>query len=62
MMFTGHYCASLRVKSQRPDLPIGVLFVAAQLVDFGWATLVLAGAERVRIQPGFLAASPLDLY
>ena len=39
-----------------------VLFVAVQFLDFVWAILVLLGIEHVRIVPGFMAASALDLY
>jgi hypothetical protein len=46
----------------QPKVPLWLLFIAAQLVDIAWATLVLAGVEKVRIVPGFMAASPLDLY
>lgn len=61
-MFAGHYGPSLAIRAVRPQVPLWLLFVAAQLVDIAWATLVLAGVEKVRIVPGFMAASPLDLY
>lgn len=61
-MFAGHYGPSLAIRAVRPQVPLWLLFIAAQLVDIAWATLVLAGVERVRIVPGFTAASPLDLY
>ena len=61
-MFIGHYAAGLVGKSVDRRLPLWHLFVAAQLVDFVWALLVLIGVEKVRIVAGFTAASPLDLY
>jgi hypothetical protein len=61
-MFAGHYGPSLAIRAARPDIPLWLLFVAAQLVDIAWATLVLAGVEKLRIVPGITAASPLDLY
>lgn len=61
-MFAGHYGPSLAIRAVRPQVPLWLLFIAAQLVDIAWATLVLAGVEKVRIVPGFTAASPLDLY
>ncbi|MBI1391640.1 MAG: hypothetical protein GC152_02755 [Alphaproteobacteria bacterium] len=61
-MFVGHYSAALALKAARPPAPLWALFVAVQLVDFAWAGLVMAGVEKVRIVPGFLAASNLDLY
>ena len=32
-MFVGHYGPSFAIKSLRPAIPLGVLFVAVQLVD-----------------------------
>lgn len=61
-MFVGHYGPSFAIRAARPDVPLWLLFIAVQAVDIGWATLVLAGIEKVRIVPGFTAASPLDLY
>jgi hypothetical protein len=61
-MFVGHYGPSFAIRAVRPEVPLWVLFVAAQLVDVAWGLLVLAGVEKVRIVPGFTAASPLDLY
>lgn len=61
-MFVGHYAAAYAAKAIKPALPLWLLFVAVQLVDFGWAILVLLGIEKVRVIPGFTEASPLDLY
>ena len=61
-MFVGHYGPSFALRAWRPELPLWLLFVAAQLVDIAWALLVLGGVEKVRIVPGITAASPLDLY
>lgn len=61
-MFTGHYSASFAGKAVDRAIPLWVLFVAVQLMDFVWAILVLLGVEKVRIVPGFMAASPVDLY
>lgn len=61
-MFVGHYSASFALKIIRPQVPLWVLLLAAQLVDVGWGLLVLAGIEKLRVVPGFLAGSPLDLY
>jgi hypothetical protein len=61
-MFIGHYSAAFAARAFKPALPLGLLFVAVQLVDFFWAGLVIAGVEKFRIVPGFLEASPLDLY
>ena len=61
-MFVGHYAAAYAAKAVRPALPLWLLFVAVQLVDFGWAVLIVLGIERARIEPGFTEASMLDLY
>ena len=61
-MFVGHYSVAFAVKSDRNKIPLWVLFVAVQLLDFLWAPLVLLGIENVRIVPGITASSPLDLY
>jgi membrane-bound metal-dependent hydrolase YbcI (DUF457 family) len=61
-MFIGHYGPSFALKAIRPAIPLWLLFVAVQLVDIGWALLVLLGVERVRIVPGITASNPLDLY
>jgi hypothetical protein len=61
-MFVGHYGPSFAIRAVRPEVPLWVLFVAAQLVDIAWALLVLGGIEKLRIVPGITAANPLDLY
>jgi len=61
-MFTGHYSASFAGKAVDRTIPLWVLFVAVQLLDFIWSILVLLGVEHVRIVPGMLASSALDLY
>jgi hypothetical protein len=61
-MFVGHYSVAFAVKSETNKIPLGVLFVAVQLLDFLWAPFVLLGIEKVRMVPGFTATNPLDLY
>lgn len=61
-MFVGHYSAAFAIKALRSHIPLWILFLGVQLVDIGWALLVLAGVEKVRVIPGFMAASPLDSY
>lgn len=61
-MFVGHYSAAFAGKGYERRIPLWTLFVATQLVDFLWAIFVFAGIEKVRVIPGFMAASPLDLY
>jgi hypothetical protein len=61
-MFVGHYGPSFLAKRLAPPIPLAVLFLAVQLLDIGWAVLVLLGVEKVRIVPGITATNPLDLY
>ncbi len=59
-MFIGHYGVALAAGRQR--IPLYVLFVAAQFLDYIWAILVLLGVEELRVIPGFTVGSPLDAY
>src|SRR5437867_10493143 len=61
-MFVGHYGIAFAVKSERNQIPLWVLFVAVQLLDFLWAPFVLRGIEKVRMVPGITATNSLDLY
>src|SRR6059058_1430128 len=61
-MFVGHYSVAFAARTERNKIPLWVLFVAVQLLDFLWAPFVLLGIEKVRIVPGITATSPLDLY
>ena len=61
-MFVGHYSAAFAAKSYENRIPLWTLFVATQFMDFLWGALVLAGVEKVRIVPGLMAGSALDLY
>jgi hypothetical protein len=61
-MMVGHYSTALVAKAVDTRLPLGVLFVACQLVDIIWAAFVLGGVERVRLVPEFTASNPLDLH
>jgi hypothetical protein len=61
-MFVGHYGVAFAVKSERNKIPLWVLFVAVQLLDFLWAPFVLLGIEKVRMVPGITATNSLDLY
>ena len=60
-MFIGHFAVAFAAKRAAPKLSLGLLFVAAQLADLVWPTLVLLGLERFEIRPGITAVTPLDL-
>jgi len=59
-MFIGHYALGLAAKRVTPAVSLGVLFGAAQFADILWPFLLAAGLERVRIDPGNTAFTPLD--
>jgi hypothetical protein len=50
-MFIGHFAPAM-VAATHPKAPgLGTLFVAGQLLDFGFFGLALAGIEKFRITP-----------
>ena len=59
-MFLGHYGVAFALKRAEPKLSLGTLFVAVQLADLLWGIFLLVGWERVRIDPGFTAVTPLQ--
>ncbi len=60
-MFVGHFAAGIAAKALEPRVPLWALLGASQLIDFGWAGLVIAGVEKLRIDPS-LPGSVLDLH
>ena len=61
-MFVGHYSVAFAAKSERNKIPLWILFIAVQFLDYIWATLVLLGIEKLRVIKGFTAGSMLDSY
>ena len=61
-MFVGHYSVAFACRTERNKIPLWVLFVAVQFLDYIWATLVLLGIEKLRVIKGFTAGSMLDAY
>jgi hypothetical protein len=61
-MFVGHYSVAFAAKSDKNKIPLWVLFIAVQFLDYIWATLVLLGIEKLRVIKGFTAGSMLDSY
>ena len=60
-MLIGHYSASFAIKSKTRDVPLWVFFIAVQLMDIFWTSLLLLGVEKARVDPS-LSSVPLDLY
>ena len=59
-MFLGHFGLGLGAKKAVPAVSLGALFMACQLADLLWPTLLLLGLERVEVQPGATLMTPLD--
>lgn len=62
-MFIGHFAPAFVAAAVSPRSPrLGTLFVAAQLVDWGFFALAIGGVEKMRIEPGATEMVPFDLY
>ena len=62
-MFIGHFAPAFVAAAVSPRSPgLGTLFVAAQLVDWGFFSLAILGVEKMRIEPGATEMVPFDLY
>jgi hypothetical protein len=59
-MFIGHFAVALAAKRAAPAVSLGVLLLACQFADILWPTFVLTGLERVEIDPGNTAFTPLN--
>ena len=58
-MFIGHLAVGFAAKRAAPKTTLGLLMAAPLLLDLIWPLLVLAGLERVEIDPGNTAFTPL---
>lgn len=62
-MFIGHFAPAFVAAAISPERPrLGTMFVAAQLVDWGFFALAAIGVERMRIDPQASVMVPYDLY
>ena len=59
-MFIGHFAVGLAGRRVAPRASLGTWFLAVSLVDLLWPIFLLSGLERVRIDPGNTAFTPLD--
>jgi hypothetical protein len=59
-MFVGHFGLAFAAKRTARAVSLGTLFAACQFADLLWPTLVLLGYERVDVQPGATAMTPLN--
>ncbi|WP_298333427.1 hypothetical protein [uncultured Erythrobacter sp.] len=62
-MFIGHFApAFVAAASYSRGPKLATYFVAAQLVDWGFFILAMAGVEKMRIDPGATVMVPFDLH
>ena len=62
-MFIGHFAPAFVAAAVSPERPrLGLMFVAAQLVDWGFFALAAIGVEHMRIDPDASVMVPFDLY
>jgi len=62
-MFIGHWAPAFAAAALSKRAPkLGTLFIAAQLVDWGFFVLATVGIEKMRVEPGATALVPFDLY
>lgn len=59
-MFIGHAALALAAKPLAPRANLGVALAATYWLDLVWPILVLLGVERVAVDPGNTAFTPLD--
>ncbi|MEO0700403.1 MAG: hypothetical protein AAFY81_11905, partial [Pseudomonadota bacterium] len=62
-MFIGHFAPAFAAAALGPRAPgLGTAFMAAQLIDWAFFGLAIAGVEKMRIEPGATVMVPYDLY
>ncbi len=59
-MLIGHYGPAFAIKAIDKKVSLWMLFIAVQLPDIIWGTLILTGIEKAYINPS-LESNPLDL-
>lgn len=59
-MFIGHFAMGFGAKRFAPQVSLGILFLACQLADLVWPSLVMLGIEHLSIEPGATVMTPLN--
>ncbi len=61
-MFIGHFAPAILAATRKDAPSLPVLFLAAQLVDWAFFGLLIAGVEKARMSPGLTPLFHVDLY
>ncbi len=61
-MFIGHFGVGFGAKKAAPQLSLGTLILAAELVDLLFPVFTLLGLEALRLDPGNTRVAPFDFY
>ncbi|HEY6965049.1 MAG TPA: hypothetical protein VI407_07515 [Erythrobacter sp.] len=62
-MFIGHFAPAFIAAAVSPERPrLATMFVAGQLVDWGFFSFALVGLEHMRVDPAASEMVPFDLY
>lgn len=59
-MFIGHFGAALAAKKLDNKPSLGTMFLASLFIDLLWPILMFSGIEKVKIEPGNSAFTPLN--
>lgn len=59
-MFLGHFAVAFAAKRAVPSVSLGTWCLAAQFLDALWPAFLLAGWEKVAVDPGNTRVTPLD--
>ena len=59
-MFIGHFGVGFAAKKAAKKTSLGTLFLAAQFLDLLWPIFLILGIEKVEINPGNTALTPLN--
>lgn len=59
-MFIGHFALGFAAKKMEGAPSLGTTLMATQFIDLLWPVFLLSGLEKVSIEPGATATTPLD--
>ena len=59
-MFIGHFGIGFAAKKAIPKTSLGTLLLASQFIDLLWPFFLIFGIEKVAIDPGNTAFTPLN--